>query len=76
MNNKIEKNKSIYILKSYKYTSAILAFVLWSFWAYFVNIESDNSIVSAFGQGISSFFITLVMIKLIEFFYNLFPKNR
>ncbi len=76
MNNKIEKNKSTRALKSYKYTSAILAFILWSVWAYFINIESDNNMVSAFAQGASSFFITLMMIKLIEFFYNFFPKNR
>ncbi len=76
MNNKIEKNKRINVLKFYKYTSAILAFILWSVWAYFINIESDNNIISALTQGVSSFLITLIMIKLIEFFYDLFPKNR
>jgi hypothetical protein len=63
-------------LKSYNYISAILAFILWGTWAYFINIDSSNSIISAIAQGIASFIITLVMIKIIEYFYNLFPKNK
>ncbi len=63
-------------LKSYNYTSAILAFVLWGTWAYFMNINSSNSFISAFAQGIASFIITLVMIKIIEYFYDLFPENK
>ena len=63
-------------LKSYNYTSAILAFILWGTWAYFMNIDSSNSFLSAIAQGFASFIITLVMIKIIEYFYNLFPKNK
>lgn len=60
---------------TYKIISAILAFLLWALWAYFVNIDSSNRLLSAFGQGIASFIITLIMIRIIEYFYNLLPKN-
>lgn len=63
-------------LKLYNYISAILAFILWGTWAYFMNIESSNNLLSATTQGISSFVITLIMIKIIKYFYNLFPKNK
>jgi ABC-type antimicrobial peptide transport system permease subunit len=62
--------------KSYKYLSAILAFILWGTWAYFMNINSSNTFISAIAQGLASFIITLIMIKMIEFFYDLFPKNK
>lgn len=64
------------VLKSYNYTSAILAFFLWGTWAYFMNIDSSNNFISAFAQGIASFIITLIMIKIIEYFYYLLPKNK
>jgi hypothetical protein len=64
------------ILKSYNYLSAMLAFVLWGTWAYFINIDSNNNFISAFSQGIASFIITLMMIKSVQYFYNIFPKNR
>jgi len=70
------KYQIINVLKSYNYLSAILAFILWGAWAYLINIDSNNNFISAFSQGVSSFIITLIMIKIIEYFYNLFPKNR
>lgn len=62
--------------KYYNYISAFLAFFLWGFWAYYVNIESPNNLISAVAQGTASSIITLIMIKLIKFFYNVFPKSR
>jgi ABC-type antimicrobial peptide transport system permease subunit len=61
--------------KKYNYTSALLAFVLWSLWAYFINVKSSNVMVSALAQGVASFVITLIMIKLLVYFYRLFPKG-
>jgi len=61
--------------KKYNYISAFLAFLLWGAWAYLVNIDSHNVIVSALSQGIASAIITLIIIKLLVYFYRLFPKN-
>lgn len=61
--------------KKYNYVSAFLAFLLWGAWAYYVNIESHNVLLSALSQGIASAIITLIMIKLLTYFYKLFPKN-
>ena len=61
--------------KNYNYISAFLAFLLWSAWAFFINVESDNVIISALSQGVASFIITLIMIKLLVYFYKLFPKG-
>ena len=70
------KYQIVNFLKSYSSLSAVLAFILWGTWAYIMNIDSNNNLISAFSQGIVSFVITLIMIKIIEYFYNLFPKNK
>lgn len=41
-----------------------------------MNIDSDNNLISAFSQGAASFIITLIMIKIIKYFYNLFPERK
>ncbi len=61
--------------KKYNYISAFLAFLLWSAWAFFINIDSENVIISALSQGVASFIITLIMIKLLVYFYKMFPKG-
>ncbi len=61
--------------KKYNYISAFLAFILWSVWAFFINIDSENVIISALSQGVASFIITLIMIKLLLYFYKIFPKG-
>ena len=63
-------------LKSYNFISAFLAFVLWGTWAFFMNMDSTNRWESALSQGIASFIITLIMIKIIAYFYELFPKTK
>jgi hypothetical protein len=70
------KYQIVNFLKSYSSLSAVLAFILWGTWAYIMNIDSNNNLISAFSQGIVSFIITLIIIKIIEYFYNLFPKNK
>lgn len=63
-------------LKSYDCLSAVFAFILWGTWAYLMNIDSDNNLISTFSQGAASFIITLIMIKIIKYFYNLFPERK
>ncbi|BAK69891.1 hypothetical protein ACOL29_01895 [Aliarcobacter butzleri] len=62
-------------MKKEKYLSAIMAFILWGSWSYFVNIEDENRFISSFFQGIASFIITLFMVKLIIVFSNLFTNS-
>lgn len=62
-------------MKKEKYLSAIMAFILWGSWSYFVNIEDENRFISSFFQGIASFMITLFMVKLIIVFSNLFTNS-
>jgi hypothetical protein len=54
--------------KQYNIISAILAFLIWGGWSYFVNY----SMVSAFCQGVFSFLITLIMIKAVDLLSRLF----
>lgn len=63
-------------LRSYNYQSALLAFILWGAWAYYINIQSDNNIISALSQGMASFVVTLIMIKIIKYFYRLLPEGK
>lgn len=67
--------------RRFNLTSAILAFVLWSGWAYFVNggpsTEGHSSapMVSALTQGTGSFIITLIMVRLVSWIYHLLPVH-
>ena len=61
--------------KRYNFISEFLEFVLWSAWAFFINIDSKNVIISALSQGVASFIITFIMIKLLVYFYKMFPKG-
>lgn len=63
-------------LNKFKYISSLLAFIIWSIWAYFVNLQSDHVLISSMTQGVYSAVVTLFMISLIQYFYNLLPKNR
>lgn len=62
-------------MKKEKYISAFLAFILWGTWAYFVNIDDSNRFVSSFFQGLSSFVITLFIVRLITIFNKIFENN-
>lgn len=62
---------------SYKLVSAFLALILWGSWAFYVN-EPSNSYVRflvAGAQGLASFTITLIMVKIVTFFYAKLEKN-
>lgn len=62
-------------LNKFKYISSLLAFIIWSIWTYFVNLQSDHVLISSMTQGVYSAVVTLFMISLIQYFYNLLPKN-
>lgn len=57
--------------------SALLAFLLWGGWAFYVNGKTDvtKGIISGFTQGIASFVITLLMVRLVAWFFNHLPNN-
>ncbi|WP_228131095.1 hypothetical protein ACNSOO_01075 [Aliarcobacter lanthieri] len=63
------------MIKKEKYLSAILAFILWSSWTYFVNYEDDNRYISSFFQGVASFLITIFMVQLIIVFNKIFENS-
>ena len=62
--------------KQFTYISALLAFILWGGWAFYVNGESGNEarILSGITQGTFSFIITLLMTKVIAYQYNKFSR--
>ena len=58
--------------KVYNLISALLAFFGWGGWAFLVNSNHglERQFVSGITQGSASFIITLVMVRIISFFYN------
>jgi hypothetical protein len=61
----------------FNFLSALLAFTLWGGWAFYVNGSADFSkgIISGLTQGIASFLITLLMVRLVAWFFNHLPAN-
>jgi len=57
--------------------SALLAFLLWGGWAYYVNASADvsNGLISGLTQGTASFTITLLMVHLVTWFFKYLPSN-
>ena len=57
--------------------SALLAFLLWGGWAYYVNGSTDvtRGLISGLTQGTASFIITLVMVHLVTWFFNHLQSN-
>ena len=55
-----------------KYLSALIAFILWGSWAYFINVGNSkySGLVSGLSQGIASFAVTLGMVQSVTYFYN------
>jgi len=58
--------------------SAILAFILWGGWAYYVNETKAHSsgMASGVAQGVASFTITIFMVHVITWLYHLFHRPR
>jgi len=68
--------KNINTSKRFTYISALLAFILWGGWAFYINGEFGNKsrILSGITQGTCSFIITLLMTKVIAYQYNQFSR--
>lgn len=62
----------------YKLISALLAFLLWGSWGYYINSEAshDAGALSGIIQGSASFLITLIMVYMVEYFYRLFKETK
>lgn len=63
--------------RSFNVLSALLAFLLWGGWAFYVNGRSDiaKGLLSGLTQGTASFIITLVMVYLVTWFFKQLPDN-
>lgn len=59
------------------YISALLAFILWGGWAFYINSSTSilSGITSGVTQGTASFIITILMIKSVNFWLLKF-KHR
>ena len=60
-----------------RYLSAIMAFLLWGGWAFFVNREPSNydGLIAALTQGCASFVITLVMVHSVTNLHKVFTTQ-
>jgi len=63
-------------IDTYNSISALLAFLLWGGWTYLVNISGDNVHLSALVQGSYSAVMTLAIVCIVHYFYQLLPKGR
>ena len=70
--------KTIITTRNYNVISAILAFVLWGGWTFYINTKMDSlqhGIISGLTQGVCSFVITLFMTFLIDKQFNYFTND-
>jgi len=67
------KNNKIRVSLAFKVISAILAFVLWGGWAFYINEASDTRLVSAITQALASFSITLILVHMVTFIFHRLP---
>lgn len=58
--------------------SALLAFLMWGVWAYYVNNPNGVSIGVKSGliQGTASALITLIMVRIVAHIHHALPQNR
>lgn len=66
--------EAIQTSRYFSYMSAILAFMLWGGWAFYINnsYSTDSGIISGITQGTASFMITLFMVHLVTYLYHKF----
>ncbi|MGZ8189679.1 MAG: hypothetical protein ACXWTS_00465 [Methylococcaceae bacterium] len=76
MKNNLSENVSR-TSRFFNVLSALMAFLLWGGWAYYVNGTTDvtKGLISGLTQGTASFIITLVMVHLVTWFFNYLPRN-
>ncbi len=68
-------NGKVQTSRLYNIFSAVLGFIMWGGWAYYINGGHGigTRITAGLAQGTATFVITLFMIKLVTFFYMKLP---
>lgn len=63
--------------RRYEFLSAIMAFIIWGGWAFYVNGGSrfETRLISGFAQGTASLIITLIMVRMVTEIFNRLPDN-
>jgi len=61
----------------YKYSVAVLGFILWGGWAFYINskVSLSSGITSGLAQGAFSFVGTFVVIYLLTLLFNYFNER-
>ncbi|MEM8594054.1 MAG: hypothetical protein AAGF06_04455 [Pseudomonadota bacterium] len=62
----------------YKLVSSLGAFALWGGWSFYINnkVSYKDGVVSGILQGISSAFVTLMLVYLVTFYANQFTRKQ
>ncbi len=64
----------------YSIISAVIAFMLWGGWAYYLSYDKSKGIASGVAsgliQGIASFTITLFMVKAVSWLFETMPQSN
>lgn len=60
----------------YNLVSALVAFVTWGSWAYYINHDHgwQRGLISGFAQGALSFCMTLVVVRIVTYLYHRLPR--
>ena len=65
---------------SYTLVSAVIAFLLWGGWAYYLSYDESvgisSGMVSGLTQGFASFTITLFMVKAVTWLFKRIPNSN
>lgn len=66
------------ITKHYQSISAVLAFLVWGGWAFYINdaLELNERIVTGLAQGTFSLVITLLTLTTVTSIFNKLPDNK
>ncbi|MFT6103281.1 MAG: hypothetical protein ACJA2B_001732 [Candidatus Endobugula sp.] len=67
------KNNKIRVSLAFNFLSAVLAFVLWGGWAFYINNTSETRFVSATTQALASFGITFILVHMVTYIFHLLP---
>ena len=70
-------NQKIQTSPLFNFLSALLAFLLWGGWAFYVNGQTSVTVGStaAITQGTASAVITLFMVRAVTWLYKILPKT-
>lgn len=70
-------NMQLRTSRRYNLYSAALAFLLWGGWAFYINGDFGliTRSISGLAQGAASFIITLIMVRMVSWFFSRLPAN-